>query len=583
MTGAPERERTLDLRRGHPTSVLPGDGTVLRGPPLDPRIVALTGETLVELLDRAVDRSPDRDAIVLRSGAVDERWTYQELGERSRRVAATLARHGITAGDRVVTWGPNEPWLVAAFFAIWRLGAIVVPLDLRMPEVVAERIGARAEPVAILAAEAQATGPAKVLGVPVIRLVATELDPGAGVPELDPDSGGAAEPAPPLPAVTPDMPAEIVFTSGTTSDPKGVVLTHAQVIHNARMIAQTGMGSGPDRGLGIIPLSHMYGQIVPLFLGLISGSTLVFLHTLSASAITGALREEHITAITAVPQLARLLLDGIDSEAARRGAAGRLERARRLARLLPMGLRRTLFRSVHAALGGQLELISSGGAYLPPEVQAAWESMGVRVVQGYGGTECAAIAGHTRISRRPGTAGRVLPGLEVQLTADSELLVRGPSVMTGYWRAPEATAEVLTPDGWLHTGDAVRIDDHGELVILGRTRDRIALPNGLKVYPDDVELALRETGVIRDAVVLEAPPGRLAAVLLPVDTHATDQTLAAALKQANSTLGIHQRVTQWRRWPDADLPRTHTLKVRRDPVREWCVDRLAAFDPAKDD
>ena len=332
----------------------------------------------------------------------------------------------------------------------------------------------------------------------------------------------------------------------------------------------------------------MYGQIVPLFMGLISGSTLVFLHTLSASAITSALREEHITAITAVPQLARLLLDGIDAEAARRGATSRLERARRLARFLPMDLRRTLFRSVHAALGGHLELISSGGAYLPPEVQAAWESMGVRMVQGYGGTECAAIAGHTRASRRPGTAGRVLPGLEVQLAADSELLVRGPSVMTGYWRAPEATAEVLTPDGWLHTGDAVRIDEQGELVILGRTRDRIALPNGLKVYPDDVELALRETGVIRDAVVLEAPPGRLAAVLLPVDPHATDQALAAALKQANATLGIHQRVSQWRRWPDADLPRTHTLKVRRDPVRAWYQERLAGeriagFDPAKDD
>ncbi len=397
--------------------------------------------------------------------------------------------------------------------------------------------------------------------------------------ELDP-ADHASDPAAQLPPVSPDMPAEIVFTSGTTSDPKGVVLSHGQVIHNARVIAQTGMGKRPDRGLGIIPLSHMYGQMVPLFMGLISGSTLVFLHSLTPSTITSALRREHITAITAVPQLAQLLLDGIAAEATRRGDAARLARARRVARLLPMPLRRRLFRSVHTALGGHLELITSGGAYLPPEVQDGWESMGVAMVQGYGGTECAAIAGHTRASRRPGTAGRPLPGLEVRLAADGELLVRGPSVMTGYWRAPEATAEVLTPDGWLHTGDAVRIDDHGELVILGRTRDRIALPNGLKVYPDDVELALRETGVIRDAVVLEAPPGRLVAVLVPAEHDATDEALAAALKQANATLGIHQRVTQWRRWPETDLPRTHTLKVRRDPVRAWYAAQLSVTAPA---
>jgi long-chain acyl-CoA synthetase len=141
--------------------------------------------------------------------------------------------------------------------------------------------------------------------------------------------------------------------------------------------------------------------------------------------------------------------------------------------------------------------------------------------------------------------------------------------MDGYWKDPDATAEVLTPDGWLHTGDAARIDEHGEVVILGRTRDRIALPNGLKVYPDDVELALREAGEIRDAVVLEAAPGRIAAVLLPADAESTDEALGAAVKRANGMLGVHQRVSHWRRWPEADLPRTHTLKVRREEVKAW--------------
>ena len=166
------------------------------------------------------------------------------------------------------------------------------------------------------------------------------------------------------------------------------------------------------------------------------------------------------------------------------------------------------------------------------------------------------------------------------MAPDGELLVRGPSVMSGYWEAPEATAEILTPDGWLHTGDAVHIDEHGEVVVLGRTRDRVALPNGLKVYPDDVELALREAGVIRAAVVFEAPPGRIAAVLVPVDPEAPDETLAAAVKRANATLADHQRVRAWRRWPDPDLPRTHTLKVRRDPVAAWYRAAAAGEVPA---
>jgi long-chain acyl-CoA synthetase len=541
-------------------SAIEAGGPTLAGPPLDPTIVELTGETLVELLDRAVSRTPDAIAVALQRGTNDERWTFLELQRRSRRVAATLAARGVGPGARVVTWGPNDPWLVAALFATWRLGAVVVPLDLRMREDVAVRIATRTDPALVLAADEQAAGPARALGAPVVRIG----------PELDPEGPpGDREVALEVPAVTPAMAAEIVFTSGTTSDPKGVVLTHGQVVHSARVIAQTGMGPHPERALGIIPLSHMYGQIVPLFLGLISGSTLVFLHALTPSAIGTTLKRERITALTAVPQLAQLMLSGIESEAARQGSLARLRRARSLARHLPMPLRRLLFRRVHAALGGHLEIITSGGAYLTPELQQAWEDMGVLVVQGYGGTECAAITGHTRDSRRPGTAGAPLAGLEIRIAADGELVVRGPSVMDGYWKDPDATAEVLTPDGWLHTGDAARIDEHGEVVILGRTRDRIALPNGLKVYPDDVELALRDAGEIRDAVVLEAAPGRIAAVLLPADAESTDEALGAAVKRANGMLGVHQRVSHWRRWPEADLPRTHTLKVRREEVKAW--------------
>lgn len=533
------------------------------GPVLDPGIAALTGETLIELLELAVSRTPDAIAIVIRRGMADERWTYRQLQERALRVAANLASQGVGPGDRVVTWSQNDPWLVAAYFAVWRLGAIIVPLDLRMQTDVALRIGTRTRPTLLLAGPGVDADAARALGVPMLSVDEAGLDP----------RDGPSQPGTPLGSpdahLEPETVAEILFTSGTTSDPKGVVLSHAQIVHTARIIAQTGMGAEPDRGLGIIPLSHMYGQSVPLLMGLISGSTLVFLHALTPKAIRATMARERITAVTLVPQLMAIILEGIASEARRSGREGSLERARRLGRRLPMRPRRWLFRSVLGALGGELQVISSGGARLPDELQIAWESMGVHVVQGYGTTECAAICGHSRRRHPIGSVGPPLAGLEVRISSDGELLVRGPNVMTGYWDDPEATAEVLDAQGWFRTGDVAAIDETGDVVILGRTRDRIALPNGLKVYPEDLEIALQQTGLIHAAVAFEASPGRLAAALVPITPGAEDATLEEAVRRANATLAPHQRIGSWRRWPEAEFPLTHTLKVRRRPVERW--------------
>ena len=358
--------------------------TAAQGPALDPEIAELSGETLVELLDLAAKRTPDSIAMVIRRGMSDERWTYARLAERSEQVARTLRQHGLQRGDRVLTWAQNDPWLVAAYFAAWRLGAAIVPLDLRMQTDVSVRIGSRIRPSLLLAGDGVDAAAADALAVPMIPVSPEGLLPS--------DEEAATD----LPAVAPDEVAEILFTSGTTSDPKGVVLTHAQIVHTARVIAQTGRGDTPERALAIIPLSHMYGQTVPLLMGLMTGSTLVFLHALSPKAITATMRRERISAVTLVPQLMELLLAGIESEARRSGREASLERARRMARYLPFRLRRVLFRSVHAALGGHLAVISSGGARLGEELQEAWELMGVRVVQGYGATECAAICAHTR-------------------------------------------------------------------------------------------------------------------------------------------------------------------------------------------
>jgi long-chain acyl-CoA synthetase len=608
--------------------------TSVTGPPLDARIVSLSGESLVELLDLAATRTPGSIALSIRRGMLDERWTYRQVAECSVRVAQRLRAAGVGRGDRVLTWSQNDPWLVVAYFAVWRLGAVIVPLDLRMQTDVALRIGARARPSILLTGRDVDPRAATALAVPVIEVDAQGLDPAGGcgrparLAEGGGKAGGLAEgpapapaevrelasadareatpadawaaPAPadareatpadawaaPAPAeasgstpadasaalgvtVGPDDIAEILFTSGTTSDPKGVVLTHGQILHTARAFAQTGMGRRPDRGLAIIPLSHMYAQSLPLLMGFMGGSTLVFLHALTPKAISTTMQRERITAVTLAPQLISIVLQGIEAEARRTGGWARLERARRLARWLPFRLRRLLFRSVLDALGGALEVITSGGAMLGTDLQRAWETFGVRVIQGYGTTECAAICGHSRVRQRAGTVGPPLARIEVRIGPDGELLARGPNVMLGYWEDPDATAEVLDADGWFHTGDAATIDASGEVVILGRTRDRISLPNGLNVYPEDVEAALLATGQLKSAVVFEPSPGRLAAVVLPTDAGVDDALLDASVRRANATLAPHQRVGAWRRWPEVDFPRTHTLKICRQPVMAW--------------
>jgi len=559
-----------------PPASVARDGT-LSGPTVPGWLREATGETLVDLLDRAVARTPGRIAMQLRDGDDVDAWTCADLASATLQAAAVLADHGIGPGHRILTWASSDPWLVIAYFGAWRLGAAVVPLDLRMTTDVAVRIGRAAGASLVLAGPSVDPGAVARLGLSSVPVSSALVDP-AGTPAPRPRSvdGG-------LPAVEPDMLAEILFTSGTTSDPRGVTITHRQMIHSVRAITLTSGGLRSERILSLAPLSHAYGQMVPLFGGLVTGSQTTYLPAMTPARVVHALRRDRITAMTVVPQFMELMLSQIDRAAARRGGSARLARARRFARAahLPMAVRRLLFRDVLAGLGGSIAVLGCGGARLSEAVQLDWEAMGVRVVQGYGATECAAIAGHERDRRRAGTVGPPLAGIEVCIADDGELLARGPNATAGYWSRPEESAEMLA-GGWVHTGDAAQFDEHGEVVILGRTRDRIALPNGMKVYPEDVEQALRDAGpsVIRHAVVLEAQPGQLAAILV-TETQATDDAIDGAVRAANASLATHQRVRRWRRWPEADFPRTHTLKVRRNLVAEWHATHAMPGDPER--
>ena len=408
-----------------------------------------------------------------------------------------------------------------------------------------------------------------------------------------------AEPAPDDPAFPPDWEArqaawtrptdqevfELVFTSGTTGTPKGVTLTHDNVVASIESFHRI-VPPMEHRLVSLLPLSHLLEQAVGLYYALDVGADILYVRSRNPRVIFDALRDQRVTSMVVVPQVLDLFWSAIEREVEKRGRTKAFDRLRSVARHLPMRFRPRLFGAIHGQLGGHFRLFLSSGAFLPPSLQQAWEDIGVTVLQGYGATETGTGTCTTLDDHGPGTVGRVPEGIEMRLAPDGEVQFRGRTVFNGYWNAPDLTAAAFTEDGWYKTGDVGHLDAKGRLILSGRKRDLIVLPNGFNVYPEDIENALRVAG-LRDSVVLETAPGRIEAILLapgagPIRT--AGEPLAfdpaapppevrapidAAVKVANGTLGPNQRVAGWRLWPESDFPRTHTLKVKRDLVRAW--------------
>jgi long-chain acyl-CoA synthetase len=325
------------------------------------------------------------------------------------------------------------------------------------------------------------------------------------------------------------------------------------------------------RVVSVLPLSHLFEQAIGLIYALSVGASIFYVRSRNPRVIFDALRGHRVTSMIVVPQVLDLFWSAVEREINRTGRGRAFGLLRSIARRLPYRLRRLMFRPVHERLGGALSLFVSSGAFLPPSLQQAWEDLGVVVIQGYGSSENGFGTCNTREDHGLGTVGRPQPPVELRIADDGEVLFRGPTLFKGYWQDPDATARAIDPEGWYHSGDIGHLDPAGRLVLSGRTKDRIVLPNGFKVYPEDIENALRNAGV-RDSVALETAPGRIEAIVLrprgATDTEYKEQ-MDAAVREANGNLGPNQRIAAWRAWPEEDFPRTHTLKVRRDPVREW--------------
>ncbi len=524
------------------------------------------GDTIPAFLEKAIEKHGRRDALLFKPAFRYRRWSYSQLGAQSGQVATLLQQRGLKKGDQVVLWGPNCPQWVLAFLGCIKAGVVVVPLDLRSAPDYVERVISRIEPK--LAFTSRATPKdGVVLGVPEI-----------GFEELEALIQGL--PQPEEVDITPDDLAEIMFTSGTTGDPKGVMLTHRNLLANIYGVCQYITCSPSSRLLSILPLSHMYEQMGGLFIALHYGASVTYPTSRQPTILARTMRDRRVTILLLVPQALELLMNGIEREVKRTGKEALWNRLLKVAEAMPFPMRRILFRRVHKQFGGKLDFIVSGGAALDPDLGRKWEALGIKIVQGYGTTEAApVISNHSLSERRLDSAGRPLPNVELKISGEGEILVRGENITPGYWRAPQET-EATFEDDWYKTGDLGFLDDEGFLHIQGRKKDMIVLSSGQNIFPEDIQGVLSKHPKVTEAAVVGLEKGssvEVHAALILEDANAAEEVVS----WANGQLAEQQRIRGFTIWPEEDFPRTHTMKVKKGIVLDTIMGRIQSQGPTE--
>ena len=514
------------------------------------------------------DSRPAKEiAVAWRRGYRTIRWPYAELLCTAQQFALELRARGIARGDRVLLWGENCGEWVAAFLGCLFAGAVAVPMDEGADKSFAARV---AQQAGVRLAVAGRNLPSLSPPVPTIYLEDLPVI-------VSRHSTSGFVPA----AATRRDPVEIVFTSGTTAEPRGVVLTHGNLLANLEPL-ETEIERyrrwehifHPLRFLDLLPLSHLFGQLLGIFLAQILGATTTFLDTLNPAEVLRAIRQERVSLLITVPRLIESLRDQLERDLAAQGRLGKFWKNFDTAEGEHFLLRWWRFRAIRSRLGWKFWAIISGGAALPAETENFWHRLGYAVIQGYGLTETTSLisVNHPfRLGR--GSIGKTLPGLELKLADDGEILVRGENVAAGYWSA-SGVAPVFDSEGWFHTGDLGERDAEGNLYFKGRSKNVIVTPAGLKIYPEDLEKELRKEPEVRDCVVvgLERDGNAEAAAVLLLRDPSSDA--AAAVKRANARLADFQRMRHWTVWPESDFPRTPTQKPVLSRIREFAETKL---------
>ena len=500
-----------------------------------------------------------------RSGYRVVRHTYAEVAAAAYRFARELNARQIRKGDRVMIWGPNSAGWVSVFLGCAHRGVIAVPMDDAASPDFALRAFREVNARLLVCSRAHAA-----LDAPALLF--------DDLPAVLARHSFSALPAE---GVKPADALEIVFTSGTTTEPKGVVITHGNVLANVAPLEQQirpylkyERWVHPVRFLNLLPLSHVFGQFLGIYLPPLLRGTVLFQETLKPAEVIRTIKDERISVLVAVPRMLLSLKEKIERELEDAGQTESFHRIYKAAAGRHFLRRWWIFHKIHRRFGWKFWAFISGGAALDPETEEFWGRLGFAVIQGYGLTETTSlISVNHPFKLSKGSIGKVMAGREVKLAPDGEILVRGGGVAASYWSAGQLRPSG-NEDGWYHTGDIGVLDAHGNLFFKGRKKDVIVTPAGMNVYPEDLESAVKKQAAVKDCVVVPLAIGGNAepcAVIIVRDSTADP---AAIIERANQDLADYQRIHRWLAWPDEDFPRTSTQKPRKGEIAGFAREKL---------
>jgi long-chain acyl-CoA synthetase len=515
-------------------------------------------ESLAEFFLEHFSRHASGCAYKQKRGYRMESLTYGDILRLAQSFAEELDRRGIAKGERVMLWGENSAEWVAAFFGCTLRGVVVVPMDDGASADFAARVFRQVEAKLLVSSRQHASDAAQLSP-------AMTLDDIRSLPESRHEG---------FPKIGRGDTLQIVFTSGTTAEPRGVVISHGNVLSNIAPLEREMQRYlkyerlvHPIRFLNLLPLSHVFGQFLGMYLPPLLGGTVIFQQEFKPSEVMHTIKRERVSVLVSVPRVLQSLKQKVERDLEDRKQIESFRQRFAGAKEKHFLHRWWMFRRIRRQFGWKFWAFISGGAALDGETEEFWGRLGYAVIQGYGLTETTSLVSVNHPFRLgKGSIGKVLPGREVKLAQDGEILVRGSGVASGYWDASGAHP-VSDAGGWYRTGDIGALDEAGNLYFKGRKKEVIVTPGGTNVYPEDLEAALRRQPEVRDCVVVGVERGGNAEPcgVVILRNHAD---VEAVVQRANESLADYQRMRLWMEWPQQDFPRTSTQKPKRNAIAQ---------------
>jgi long-chain acyl-CoA synthetase len=528
-------------------------------------------------IQEAASRHPDKIAVQMKAGDRYQQYTYRDLIRSVASVTRSLSENGINKGDRVGLLSENRPEWMIVYLAVVSFGAVIVPLDAQLTakEVTVLLANSGAKAVFVSADSRQKLPRSE-------PLVIISFDPGDGIPFSGMVTSNPDAALPPAHAA--NDPAALLYTSGTTGDPKGVMLSHSNLASNLASVIKLNIIEHGDNLLCLLPLHHTYPAMACMLLPLALGGTVTILNSLKGPDILSCMQEVGVTVMVGVPQLFTALrnaiFDGIRKKPGPVRALVKLFIAlnRLLRKTAGLNVGRSLFGTVHAKFGPKFRLFASGGARLDPDVYRDMTDLGFTVIEGYGLTETSPVSTFNPLSKqKAGSIGIPIPDVEVRIVNPDEhgmgeIAIRGPNVMLGYYKKPQETAEVLR-DGWFSTGDLGYRDQDGYFFITGRSKEMIVLATGKKIFPDELEKFYKQISSIKEICLIQGERGIEAAVvpdfdyLKKMNLSNSRETIAFEIEDLAKELPPYKRITGLKIFKDP-FPATRLGKLKRSQVRD---------------